>query len=65
MIETRIKEARKEAGMTQEELSKASGITRTMIQFLESGKKTDVKLSTMLAISNALGRPYNEIFLQK
>ena len=63
MVENRIKTVRKENGMTQAELAKASGITRTMICFLETGKKKDCKLSTMEAISKALRRPVAEIFL--
>ena len=62
MVENRIKTVRKEIGMTQEELAKASGITRTMISFLETGKTKDCKLSTMRAISDALRRPIRDIF---
>lgn len=64
MIENRVKECREEAGLTQEELSKMSGISRTMISKLETNQKVDCKISTLMAIAMVLNKPIGEIFLQ-
>lgn len=63
MIENRVKECREEAGLTQEELSKMSGISRTMISKLETNQKVDCKISTLMAIAMVLKKPVSEIFL--
>ena len=60
MIANRVKEIRERIGMSQAELSEKSGVSRTMISQLE---KVDCKVSTLLAVSNALGYPVGEIFL--
>lgn len=65
MIENRIKEVREEIGMSQDELSKRAGVSRSMISALEMNKKEDCKLSTMLSISEALGKPFTDIFLSQ
>lgn len=49
-----LKEARKEHGITQEELAKRIGKKREYIALLEKGE-TDMQLSTFLSISEALG----------
>ncbi len=63
MVQNKVKECREAAGLTQEELSKKAGISRTMISKLETDKKADCKVSTMLAIARVLERPLSEIFL--
>ncbi|MBR3293593.1 MAG: helix-turn-helix transcriptional regulator [Oscillospiraceae bacterium] len=65
MFENRVRELREELGMTQDELSKRAQISRATISFIEKNKKTDLKVSTMLAISNALGAKIGDIFLIK
>lgn len=64
MIANRVKEIREALGMSQDDLSKKSGISRTMISKLETNQKVDCKVSTLLAISSALGHPVSDIFLQ-
>ena len=63
MVENRVKAVREELGMTQDELSRKSGISRAMISSLEMQKKEDCKVSTMIAVAKALGKPAYEIFL--
>lgn len=63
MVQNRVKECREEVGLTQAELSKKAEISRTMISKLETNKKADCKVSTMLAIAKALDRPLSDIFL--
>ncbi|MDE5746978.1 MAG: helix-turn-helix domain-containing protein [Acetatifactor sp.] len=36
---SRLKKARKDAGYTQEQVSKETGISRTIIAYLETGKR--------------------------
>lgn len=58
----KVKEAREEKRMTQEELSKKSGVSRTTIVAIESGEKIDVKASTLIKLANALDTTVAEIF---
>ena len=60
----RIKEIRNEKGMSQEELSVKSGISRTIISVLESGTRTNTSAGTLLKIADALGVGVEEIFSQ-
>ena len=46
---------RKSKKMTQQELARLSGISRATISKLENGEEIEVKISTLEAISNALG----------
>jgi ribosome-binding protein aMBF1 (putative translation factor) len=49
-----LKDARKQAGMTQQELADRIGKKRAYISLIERGQ-TDMQLSTFLRISDALG----------
>ena len=60
----RIKQIRNEKGMSQEELSVKSGISRTIISGLESGTRTNTSADTLLKIADALGVGVEEIFSQ-
>ena len=60
----RIKEARLEQGLTQEELAEKSGISRVTISGLESGKLVVTTTDTLIKIASALGRTVSEIFLE-
>lgn len=59
----RIKEARKRKKMTQEELSKKSGVSRAIISGLESGRTTVTTTETLLRIAEALGEKVSDIFV--
>lgn len=58
-----IKKYRQTMGLTQAELAKISGVSRTVIAQLESGVRENVTAETMLKISKALGKSVEEIFL--
>lgn len=58
----KVKEAREEKRMTQEELAEKSGVSRPTIVAIESGKAEDVKISTLLKLAKALDTTVNEIF---
>ena len=58
----KIKEARENKRLSQEELAKRSGVSRTTIVFLENGKTEDVKISTLQKLASALGMTVQEIF---
>ena len=61
----RIKEVREEIGMTQEELAKKSGISRTTISALENGSNKNTSSKTLLAIATALNTTVENIFFTK
>lgn len=58
----KIKEIRKERHMTQEELAEKSGVSRTIISFLESGRDTTTTSKTLLKLASALEVDLDEIF---
>ncbi len=57
----KIKEAREEARMTQQELADKSGVSRVTISMLESNK-CDANLKTLVKIAEALGTTVGNIF---
>lgn len=57
-----IKEIRIEKGLTQEELSKKAGVSRTIISGLESGKSVVTTTTTLQKIAEALDKTVSEIF---
>lgn len=58
----KIKECREEMKMTQEELSRKSGVSRATIWALEKGIKRTTTTMTLIKIAQALGKSVNEIF---
>lgn len=58
----KIKECREEMKMSQTELSKKSGVSRTIISGLESGAITVTTTDTLLRIANALEKKVSDIF---
>lgn len=61
-MQNKLKTYREEQGLTQTELSEKSSVARTIISYIETEKEVDVKLSTMSALANALGKKVGEIF---
>ena len=60
-----IKQRREELNMSQEELSLKSGVSRSIISELESGKRVEnTTIETIVKISRALDSPIQEIFLK-
>lgn len=51
-------------GITQEDLAKKAGISRTIISGLESGSITVTTTATLIKIADALGKTVSDIFLQ-
>lgn len=58
----KIKEIREEIGMTQAELSIKSGVSRTIINGLETGRTTTTITDTLKKIAAALDKKVSEIF---
>lgn len=60
-----IKRRREELNMSQEELSLKSGVSRSIISELESGKRVEnTTIETIVKISRALDTPIQKIFLK-
>lgn len=62
-MKNKLKEIREEKGLSQLELAEKSGVARTIINQLETGKRDVIKSETMIKISKALGKTLDDIFL--
>ena len=58
----KLKEAREAYGMTQEELSEKSGISRTTISGIENNQDKVTSTKTLLALAKALNTTVDRIF---
>lgn len=58
----KIREVRKAAKMSQEELAVKSGICRATISALENGDDRNTTSNTLLAIATALNTTIDDIF---
>ena len=61
-MKNRVKEEREIQGMSQEELSKKSTVSRTIISELETGKTDVITNVTMEKIAEALNKKITDIF---
>jgi DNA-binding XRE family transcriptional regulator len=61
-MQNKLKNYREELGLTQSELAEKSGVARTIVSYIETEKEVDVKLSTLTALSNAVGKKVSEVF---
>lgn len=60
----KLKEIREQREMSQEELSKKSGVSRQIISTLESGRtEVNTTTATLQKLATALDCPLREIFL--
>lgn len=59
----KIKDARAELKMSQEELAKKAGVSRQTISGLESGACTVTTTDTLIKIAHALDKNVSDIFL--
>ena len=59
----RIREIREQAGLTQEELSIKSGVSRATIWALECGDNKVTTTKTLFNIATALGVQMDDLFL--
>lgn len=60
----RVKDIRKQEGLTQEELSKKSGVSRAIISSLETNSEVITSTSTLQKIATALGRKVSDLFFE-
>lgn len=63
MVQFRIRELRERVGITQEELSAKSGVSRATICALECGDDKVTTTKTLLNLANALGVQMDDLFL--
>ena len=61
----KLKEIREEKGITQEELEKASGVSRQTISAIENNDKYQAKTGTLIALARALGTTVDKLFFEK
>ena len=61
-IANKLREIREAKGMTQEQLSEISDVSRTTIVSLERNTADVVKTDTLTKLADALKTPVNEIF---
>lgn len=62
-MNNKLAEIRSAKGMTQTELANRSGVSRTLINQLESGVRDVITSRTMVKLSQALETPIADIFL--
>jgi len=63
-VEYKIKEFREELGISQEELSEKSGVSRAIISGLERGTIKVTTTKTLVKIAEALGKKVSDIFFE-
>ena len=61
-MKNRLKEERESKNWSQEDLSKESGVSRTTISDIETGKKVVVTNVTLEKLASALGKKITKIF---
>lgn len=64
-MQNRVKEYRKKEGLTQEELSKKSEVSRNTISAIETGTNTNVTYEVMEKIAKALNKKVATIFFNQ
>lgn len=63
-MKNRLKEMRELVGVSQEELAKKSGVSRTTISEIETNKKMVVTNITLERLANALNLKITDIFFR-
>lgn len=63
MIKNRLKEFRELRGISQEELSERSGLSRTTISKIENNEEINVNIKTVAKIAAVFDVAPSEIFL--
>lgn len=64
LLKFKIKELRQSQGLSQDELSKKSNVSRTVISGLESGSTTVTSTITLSKLANALDVSVRDIFFE-
>ena len=62
-MKNRLKELRMERNMSQEELSKLSGISRTTLSKIENNEEVDLNTRTIAKLAEVFNVKPSEIFL--
>lgn len=60
----RLKALREAAGLSQQEVAIRAGVSLSVVFQLEQGKRKDPKLSTLLALAQALGTDVGQLALE-
>jgi transcriptional regulator with XRE-family HTH domain len=60
-IGERVRELRVAAGLSQQALSNAAGLSTSVVSQLEQGTNLDPRLSTLLALADAMGVTLDEL----
>jgi len=63
VIKNRLKELRTSRGLSQEELSEKSGISRTTLSKIENNEEIAVNTKTIAKLADAFGVKPSDIFL--
>jgi len=63
VIKNRLKELRESSGMSQEELAKKSGISRTTLSKIENNEEVNVNTRTIAKLADVFNVKPSEIFL--
>lgn len=63
-MELNLRRVRRSLDITQEELSRKSGVSRATISTLENGTATDTTVGTITKLAEALGVNVSDLFLQ-
>lgn len=61
-MENQVKRVREQLGLTQEDLSEKSGISRSVLANIENNRANNYTAKTMIAIADALNKRVDEIF---
>src|ERR1019366_8890966 len=61
MLKDIFKKLREKAGLSQQEVATKAGLSWSLIAQIEQGKKSDVRVSTLLGLAKALGVDANEL----
>lgn len=60
----RLKEIREQKGITQEELEKASGVSRQTISAIENNDDYQAKTGTLIALARAMDTTVDKLFFE-
>src|ERR1017187_2648337 len=55
MLKDKFKKLREKAGISRQEVATKAGLSWSLIAQIEQGKKSDVRVSTLLGMARALG----------
>ena len=60
----KLREIREEKGFTQEELEKASGVSRQTISAIENNDEYQAKTGTLMALAKAMDTTVDKLFFE-